>query len=434
MKVIAASEPLPELAEFLAPYAHHFVRSETREDLERYMTGHLSDIPKKNSETIAKGVPNTSEQRLQELLTGCVWDETALNTQRVQQMRDTIRLSDGVLIFDDTGFPKQGTHSVGVARQYCGCLGKIANCQVAVTCVYADVATHWPVTVRLYLPSEWTDDKERCARAGVPDDVTFQTKPQIALALLDYARAMYIPHSAVIADSNYGGDSTFLSGLEERGEQYITGIPCDFRIIPFDEFPRQPVRADDILRAVPRAQWKTIRWREGGKGWLRKKFLAIRAYRSLSGQPLTLGWLCGERPARGQEGDWKYYFSNFSADTPLETLVGYIHQRWQIERFHQDSKQLLGWDDYQGRLFQGFHRNSILVMLAYSFLVHKEWHHRQQAPRMRGRPRAAFSHRRDKRRQALAAVHRQIVDAFWEMVIREQIQNRVPFFQQTQRS
>ena len=203
MKVVAASEPLPELSEFLAPYAHHFVRSETRENLERDMTGHLSDIPRKNGDTIAQAVPQTSEQRLQELLTRCVWDEAALNTQRGKQMRDTVRLSYGVLIFDDTGFPKQGKHSVGVARQYCGCLGKVANCQVVVTCVYADAATHWPVNVQLYLPSEWTDDKERCARAGVPDKVTFQTKPQIALALLDYARSLFIPHSAVIADSNY---------------------------------------------------------------------------------------------------------------------------------------------------------------------------------------------------------------------------------------
>lgn len=434
MKVVAASEPLPELAEFLVPYMHHFVRSETREDLERYMTGQLSDIPKKNSDTMAQAVPKTSEQRLQELLTRCVWDEAALNTQRVEQMRDTVRLSDGVLIFDDTGFHKQGKHSVGVARQYCGCLGKVANCQVVVTCVYADVATHWPVIVRLYLPSEWTDDKERCAKEGVPDDVTFQTKPQIALSLLDDARSLSIPHSAVIADSSYGGDDTFLSGLEEREERYVTGIPCDFHVqMETDKNPRS-VRADTVLKALPRAQWTTIRWREGEKGWLRKKFVALRAYRSLGGKPLTLGWLIGERPARGQQGDWKYYFSNFPADTSLETLVGYVHHRWQIERFHQDSKQLLGWDDYQGRLWKGFHRNSVLVMLAYSFLVHQEWHHRIHAPKTRGRPRTAFSPRRDRRRQTLAAVHRQIVDALWEMAFREQAQNRMPSFQQTQRN
>ena len=143
--------------------------------------------------------------------------------------------------------------------------------------------------MQLYLPSEWTDDKERCARAGVPDDVAFQTKPQIALALLDYARALGIPYNAVTADSSYGGDSTFLEGLEERKEKYITGIPCDFRVIPFES--SQAVRADDFLCAVPKSQWKTlglsslrietIRWREGKKGWLRKKFVAIRAFRSL---------------------------------------------------------------------------------------------------------------------------------------------------------
>jgi SRSO17 transposase len=430
MKVIAATEPLPELAEFLAPYAHHFARSETLEDLERYTTGLLSDLPKKNCDTIARAVPNTDEQRLQELLTGLVWDEAALNTQRIQQMCDTARLGNGALIFDDTGFPKQGKHSVGVARQYCGCLGKVANCQVAVTCVYADAAAHWPVNARLYLPSEWTDNKERCAEAGVPEDVCFQTKPQIALYLLDYARSLQIPHSAVVADSSYGGDDTFLSGLEEREEQYVVGIPCDFRIILEEDESKQPHRTDEVLHALPKSQWTTIRWREGNNGWLRKKFTAVRAYRSLAGQPVTKGWLIGERPARGQTGDWKYYFSNFPAAAHLETLIGYVHQRWTIERFHQDSKQLLGWDDYQGRKWIGFHRNAILVMLSYSFLSWKEWRQRHSAPRTRGRPRSAFSPRSDKRRQSLANIHRQVVDTLWEMAIQQQIQLRqTPFHQ-----
>lgn len=424
MKVVAASEPLPELAEFLAPYAHHFARSEAREDLERYTTGLLSDLPRKNCDTIADAVPDTNKQRLQELLTGLVWDEAALNTQRVQQMRDTVRLDEGVLIFDDTGFPKQGQHSVGVARQYCSCLGKVANCQVAVTCVYADAALHWPVAARLYLPSEWTDDKERCAKAGVPADVRFQTKPKIALDLLDYARSQQIHHRAVIADSSYGGDDTFLSGLEEREEKYVVGIPCDFRVILADDENLKAQRADEVLRALPRCQWTTIRWREGTKGWLRKKFITLRAYRSLAGHPLREGWLIGERPARGQTGDWKYYFSNFPATTPLETLVGYVHHRWAIERFHQDSKNLLGWDDYQGRKWGGFHRNTTLVMLSYSFLVMKEWHKRQSAPRTRGRPRSAFSPRPDRRRQSLATIHRQVVDMLWEMALQQQIQRR----------
>ncbi len=160
---------------------------------------------------------------------------------------------------------------------------------MAVTCVYADSAVNWPVNMQLYLPSGGTDDKERGARAGVPHDVAFPTKPPIALALLDFAPALCIPHKAVAAGFTFGGDSTFLEGLEERKEKYITGIPCDFRVIPFES--SQAVRADDFLCAVPKSQWKTlglsslrietIRWREGKKGWLRKKFVAIRAFRSL---------------------------------------------------------------------------------------------------------------------------------------------------------
>ncbi len=199
--------------------------------------------------------------------------------------------------------------------------------------MYADPAVHWPVDGRLYLPEQWTDDKERCAKAGVPSDVRFQTKPQIALDLLDDARSLQIPHSAVIADSSYGGDDTFLSGLEKRErkvsealtprELYVVGIPaegvapeagaiaprCDFRVIAQEDESQQSHRADEVLRALPKSQWTTIRWREGNKGWLRKKFIAVRAYRSLAGQPLTQGWLIGERPARGQTGDWKYYFT-----------------------------------------------------------------------------------------------------------------------------
>ncbi|MCL0048464.1 IS701 family transposase [Dehalococcoidia bacterium] len=204
------------LTEFLSPYMSYFRRPEVREDMERYTTGLLSDLPRKNGDTIAAVVPNTTEQRLQELLTNSTWDEEAMNYQRIRQMRDKTCVGDGVLIFDDTGFPKQGKHSVGVARQYCGAWGKVANCQVAVTCVYADSAGHWPVNTRLYLHRQWTDAPNRCAKAGVPQEVVFQTKPQIALALLDEARESQIPHRAVVADCGYGGDDTFLSGLEGR--------------------------------------------------------------------------------------------------------------------------------------------------------------------------------------------------------------------------
>lgn len=391
MPIKATAEPLPELAEFLAPFDHHFVRSEGRQDLERYSTGLLSDIPRKNGDTIAQAIPETNTQRIQELLTRIQWDEGAFNDQRIERMRDEVRLGDGVFLFDDTGFLKKGESSVGVSWQYCGQVGKVCNCQVAVTSVYADPAVYWPLHVQLYLPKEWTDDPARCRKAGVPEEVTFQTKPQIALKLLDEARRLNIPHQAVVVDAAYGSDAGFLEGLESRNEPYVVAVPCDFPVIVKGQRSKGWRRADAVLHAEPLSQWKTISWREGSQGWLRKKFIARRAYRAVAGQPIQLGWLIGERPGRGQTGDWKYYFSDLPKATPLEKMVEYAHRRFLIDQFHEEAKQLLGWDDYQGRLWQGFHRNATLVMLTHSFLGWQEWRQRQETPPGPGRPRGPFS-------------------------------------------
>jgi len=387
----ASTEPLPELAAFLEPFADHFLRSEGREDLERYSTGLLSDLPRKNPTTIAASIPGTHPQRLQELTREIQWDEKALNAQRVERMREDVRVGDGMLIVDDTGFAKQGKHSVGVSRQYSGTLGKVGNCQVAVTCVYADPAVSWPVQVRLYLPKDWTNDPDRCAQAGVPEEMGFQTQPEIALDVVEEADQMQIPYKVIGADADYGGDSTFLSGLEARGKRYVVAIPCDFHVEVKGQAALGSRRADAVLKEVARSAWKTISWREGTKGWLRKKFVALRAYRTLEGQRQQLGWLIGERPARGQSGEWKYYFSNFPKAMPLEKMVEYAHRRWHMEEFHEGGKSLLGWDDYQGRLWTGFHRQATIVMLTYSFLRWHEWRQRQQVPRSPGRPRDPFS-------------------------------------------
>src|SRR5215204_1514505 len=186
---IAPTEVMPELAAFLAPFHVQFSRRESRQALQRYCTGLLTEHPDKNCDTLAQLVPDTSEQRLQGLLTAMAWDDNDLNRQRVQRMLALPTEGDGVLIFDDTGFAKQGVHSVGVARQYSGTLGKTGNCQVAVTCHYAERTLAWPVAARLYLPRPWADDADRRTRAGVPEEVAFRTKPEIALALLDEARA-----------------------------------------------------------------------------------------------------------------------------------------------------------------------------------------------------------------------------------------------------
>jgi SRSO17 transposase len=180
---------MPELAEFLGQFRVHFNRRESQHASERYLTGLLTEHPNKNCDTLATVVPNATEQRLQGLLTTMVWDENDLNSQRVQVMCALRTEGDGLIDFDDTGFAKQGKCSVGVARQYSGTLGKVANCQVTVNCAYAERTLAWPIAPRLYLPNEWASDPVRCQRAHIPEAVRFQTKAEIALTLLDQAIA-----------------------------------------------------------------------------------------------------------------------------------------------------------------------------------------------------------------------------------------------------
>src|SRR6266511_4368083 len=204
MDVHASPAELPELKDFLGAVQVRFRRPEGGQALERSMTGLLTELPNKNCDTIAQAMPGTSEQRLQEFLTNMPWDEEDLNRQRVQKLIAEATLGDGVLVLDDTGFPKQGKASVGVARQYSGTLGKVGNCQIAVTCCYTDPQATWPVAVRLSLHRVWAEDPERCRKARIPAEMPFQTKPDIALRLLDQARAWGVPHRCVVADADYG--------------------------------------------------------------------------------------------------------------------------------------------------------------------------------------------------------------------------------------
>ena len=390
MDVHASPAELPELQEFWGAFQVRFRRPEGVEALERYVTGLLTELPNKNCDTIAQAVPGTTGQRLQEFLTNMQWDEADLNRQRVTKMRAEATLGDGVLVLDDTGFSKQGKASVGVARQYSGTLGKVGNCQIAVTCCYADPQASWPVAVRLYIPKSWADDRERRRKARLPDDISFQTKSEMALALLDEARAWGVPHRCVVADADYGDNPNFLAGLEARQVPYVVAVRVDFRVSAGRAVTRPVQRADQGLYTLPRWQWRTIRWRRGTKGWLRKKFVAVRCWRVTSDGRRHVGWLLGERTTRGQPEERKYDWSNLPAAAALEELAGYAHRRYAVEQFHEEAKGELGWDQYQGRLWPGFHRHAVMVMLAYSFLVWLELRQRGRQ-RRRGRPRDPFS-------------------------------------------
>jgi SRSO17 transposase len=235
----APRAPLPELAEFLAPLRVHFTQGPSAETLRQYLTGLLSEHPNKNCDTLAEIVPETTEQQFNHLLTEMGWDENSLNRQRIAQMQTLPSEGDGVLIFDDTGFEKQGRYSVGVARQYTGTAGKLTNCQVTVNCQYAERTRAWPVATRLYLPQEWAEDAARRQQAHVPEAIVFQTKAEIALALLDEATACGVRHACVTSDADYGDNPQFLNGLEARGERHVVAVRANFSGL----CPKLPVTA-----------------------------------------------------------------------------------------------------------------------------------------------------------------------------------------------
>jgi len=381
----APSAVLPELDEFLRPFHVHFSRSEGRQSLERYLTGLLTEHNHKNCDTIAQVVPGTNQQRLHNRLTDIAFDEDDLNDQRVRTLRQLPSEGDAVVVFDDTGFAKQGQCSVGVQRQYSGTLGKTGNCQVTVNGHYAERTLAWPVASRLYLPKEWAFDPARREKAKVPEDIAFQTKPEIALALLDHANELGIRHAAVTADGDYGDNPNFLAGLELRQERYVVAVRCDFSVALGQFTPAQ--RAEALIAAQGQRRWRTVRWREGSQGWLRAKVVALRCWRVTADGTRRIGWLIGED---ARDGKRRYYGSTFGRHTPLVRMVEYAHRRHWVERFHEEAKELLGWDQYQGRLWTGFHRNRVLVMLAYRFLVWQEFKQRHEVSR-RGRPRRPFS-------------------------------------------
>jgi len=280
--------------------------------------------------------------------------------------------------------------TVGVARQYSGTLGKVSNCQITVNCHYAERTVAWPVATRLYLPREWAEDTVRRQKAHIPDEVQFETKAGIALALLDEANACRVPHACVVADADYGDNPNFLNGLDERRERYVVAVRADFSVALGRSTQHPLQRADEVLAAQPQCAWQTLHWREGSRGSLRAKFLALRCWRVDGDGTRHCGWLIGQRPGWGQSGEWKYFWSNFPLQTPLGVMVEYTHRRFWVEQYHEEGKGELGWDQHQGRRWDSFHRHAVSVMLGYSFLVWLEWRQRQ-AQRRPGVPRGAFS-------------------------------------------
>lgn len=298
----------------------------------------------------------------------------------------------GFWIMDDTGLPKKGRHSVGVA-QYCGVLGKQNNCQVAVSVSLACEQASIPVAWQLYVPQDWAEDDERRARAGIPAHIGFETKPQIALRQIETLLAAGAPRHCVLADAGYGIDNAFRQHLDDLGLAYVVGITSALVVWPPGVEPlppkryggmgrppvvprrtpsRQPVNVKELAHSLLASAFTTLSWREGSSETLSGRFAAVRV-RHAGGNTGKARlrpeqWLLIEWPADDPD-PLKYYLSNLPADTALAQLVAYAHMRWRIERDYQDLKQELGLGHYEGRGWRGFHHHAALAIAAYGFLL-----------------------------------------------------------------
>lgn len=296
-------------------------------------------------------------------------------------------------IVDDTGFPKKGRHSVGVTRQYCGQLGKQDNCQVAVTLSIANHAASLPVAYRLYLPEDWAADPIRRAKAGVPADIGFMTKPQIALAQIRAAVEAGVAPGVVLMDSGYGNDTKLRTGISALGLCYVAGIQSNTTVwapgtqpLPPKEWsgrgrpPRRrrrdeehrPLQVRALALGLPEAAWKTITWRDGSVDWLSSRFARLRvraAHRDYNRtEPYPEEWLLVEWP-EGEAEPTKYWLATLPETVAFAALVDRAKLRWRIERDYQELKQELGLGHYEGRGWRGFHHHATLCIAAYGFLI-----------------------------------------------------------------
>lgn len=390
-----ASQRFEQYMEHLAGGLGHMDR---HAGLKGYCTGLMLPLSRKSVEPMAARVDplhaSARHQSLHHFVAKAEWSDDEMLRRVSQWVVPKMDMSgEGFWIIDDTGFPKKGTHSVGVARQYCGVLGKQDNCQVAVSVSLATEQASVPVAYRLYLPKEWAQDPERRQKTGVPADIGFATKNEIALQQLEALLAEGAPKYCVLADAGYGVDQAFRQRLTELGLPYVVGIKSSVVVWPpgLEPLPpkryggkgrpplaprrtrlRQPVSVKDLAHALPASAFQTISWRQGTNETLSGHFAAVRV-RHAGG---NIGkarlhpeqWLLIEWPA-GDNDPLKYYLSTLPDDIALNDLVAQAHMRWRIERDYQDLKQELGLGHYEGRGWRGFHHHATLSIAAYGFLM-----------------------------------------------------------------
>lgn len=364
-----------------------------------YCTGLLLPGERKSVEPMAARLApdrvRQMHQSLHHVVADAPWDDEALLRQVRYRVVPAMTRKGPVVawVVDDTGFPKKGRHSVGVARQYCGQLGKQDNCRVAVSLSVSTWRASLPIAWRLYLPEAWTDDRARRQQTGIPDTIAFQTKPQIALAQIQQAVQEDVPAGVVLADAAYGNEFQFRQGLTDLGLPYLVGVAVSTTVWAPGEQPlpakrwsgrgrpttllrraatHQPVSVKALALALPATAWKPVTWRVGSRRPLRSRFAAVRvrpahrdAWRST---PHPEEWLLIEWPV-GEAEPTKYWLGTVAADLSLREAVRLAKHRWIVERDYEELKQELGLGHYEGRGWRGFHHHATLCLAAYGFLV-----------------------------------------------------------------
>ena len=374
---------------WLAPFLEVLGRKTRRRWAPLYLHGLLGPDGRKSLQPTAARLGLGGHDQLQHFIASPAWDDAPLRRVLAGKADALVGGRDAVLVVDDTALPKKGKHSVGVARQYCGALGKQANCQVLVSLTLARDEVPVPLGLRLFLPDAWARDPDRCANAGVPEEHRrVLAKTEIALEEIDRVAAAGARCDRVLADAGYGMGAAFRHGLSARGLTWAVGVLKSQNVyLPSVELrwptattgrPRKhpvPSEAPSATEAVlANAEWRRISWRQGTKGPLAAEFAALRVCPA-EGDQLRNGWhlpgaevwLVGERRPSGEQ---KYYLSNLPADAPLDELAATIKARWVCEQAHQQLKEELGLDHFEGRSWTGLHRHALMTMIAFAFLQH----------------------------------------------------------------
>lgn len=349
---------MQRFGQFADRFADGFSRHPQRAAASQYLDALFNDSERKSMQAMHGRLSDPgSYQALQHFITDSPWEAEPLWTR----LRDVVPVRTGILAVDDTSFPKQGTHSVGVKRQYCGALGKIANCQVAVSTVLLDDQLAWPLSFELYLPKEWVADPPRRATARIPEGVRFREKWRIALTHIRRVLKAGFQLTAVVADADYGSTAAFRRGLEHLGLRY--GVAIRWFLTMWTPGARHVQTAAAIAAQIPERNWQRVSWADGTKGPLAARFAALRVRPAKSRGER---WLLCERSVRDDER--KYYVLNLDATATLRDLVTVVRSRWPIEQQYRELKDELGIDHFEGRSYRGWTHHTVLTAIAFTFL------------------------------------------------------------------